>query len=523
MDLSKIFLKDACPTTIGGQAVMEGVMMRGTDRMATSIRLPDGRIHIKTQPLPAQSGAMKIPVVRGVFAFFNSLVGGMKTLMYSADVLEYYMGEEEEEKGAFTKWLEKHFGERAAWDFAIYSAVILSVLLSMGIFILLPTVVVNLLAKSISSKILLNLCEGILRLVIFIAYIALIGRMKDIRTTFEYHGAEHKTIHCFENNLELTPENAQEFYTLHPRCGTSFLMFVMIISVILFSLFGWPNIWVRLLSRILLIPVVAGLSYELLKWAGRSDNAVVKVLSMPGLLLQKLTTREPSNEQLEIAIASMKAVLVDEDAPYIEGICDKDANLLEEKHINSEPKSDKIEVAGKALEVEKSKDKAVAGAAGNDATAAPDAMDEDAMPGAVGDDAAEEEIEMSERAIFKKARDMGTGFLDKMLGRDQLFDEYDEYEDDYDVDYDDIDAETMEEVAEEPKLKPWQQLMRRNDVDEAVVERKERENKERDDHGFMNFFSKQHEEVGTAPSGRNKNAAGIPIWNEEEEVKKAKR
>lgn len=516
MDLSKIFLKDACPTTIGGQAVMEGVMMRGTDRMATSIRLPDGRIHIKTQALPAQSGAMKIPVVRGVFAFFASLVVGMKTLMYSADVLEYYMGEEEEEKGAFTKWLEKHFGERAAWNIAIYAAVIFAILFSVGIFILLPTVVVNLLAKKVTSKILLNLCEGLLRLGIFIGYIALVGRMKDIRTTFEYHGAEHKSIHCFENGLELTPENAQTFYTLHPRCGTSFLMFVMIISLILFSLLGWPNIWVRLLSRILLIPVVAGLSYELLKWAGRSDNAVVKVLSMPGLLLQKLTTREPSNEQLEIAIASMKAVLVDKDAPYIEGICDKDANLLEEKHINSEPKSDKIE-AGKTLEIEKSKDKAAAGGAGGiEANAATGEMDVDATPEEVDADAAEEEIEMSERGIFKKARDMGTGFLDKMLGRDQLFDEYDE---EFDEAYDDVDAELTEEEEEAPRLKPWQKLMRRQEED---VEYVEREPKDRDDHGFMNIFSKQREDVGTAPSGRTKNAAGIPLWDEEEEVKKAK-
>jgi len=492
MDLSKIFLKDACPTTIGGQAVMEGVMMRGTDRMATSIRLPDGRIHIKTQALPKQGAAMKIPVVRGVFAFITSLVTGMKTLLYSADVLEFYSPEEEEqeEQGAFTKWLERHFGERAAWNIALYAAVVLAIMFSVGVFILLPTVVVNLMAKVTESKLILNLCEGLLRLTIFIVYIAAIGRMKDIRTTFEYHGAEHKSIHCFENGLELTPENAQSFYTLHPRCGTSFLMFVMIISLILFSLLGWPNIWVRLLSRILLIPVVAGVSYELLKWAGRSDNIIVKVLSMPGLLLQKLTTREPSLEQLEVAIASMKAVLVGSDAPYIEGICDSDANLLEENIINSEPKSDKIEVDGEIKE-------------SNDSSA--DGTD------VINTKTTEEEKEMSERAIFKKARDMGTGFLDKMLGRDQFFDEYD---DEYYDEYDDVDA-TVSEEEEQPKKKPWQKLIHR--VDEEPEVRKERE-----DHGFMNFFSKQREEVGTAPSGRNKNAAGIPIWDEEEEIRKAK-
>ena len=511
MDLSKIFLKDACPTAIGGQAVMEGVMMRGADRMATSVRLPDGRIYIKTQALPKSGAWMKIPVLRGVFAFVNSLVTGMKTLMHSADVLERYMPEDEEateEPGAFSKWLEKHFGERAAWDFAIYSAVILSVLLSMGIFILLPTVVVNLLAKSISSKILLNLCEGILRLVIFIAYIALIGRMKDIRTTFEYHGAEHKTIHCFENNLELTPENAQEFYTLHPRCGTSFLMFVMIISVILFSLFGWPNIWVRLLSRILLIPVVAGLSYELLKWAGRSDNAVVKVLSMPGLLLQKLTTREPSKEELEIAIASMKAVMVDADAPYIEGICDTNANLIEAVHIGKEfeeadkPAEKRAEKrAEKTLEKTVEKSDTIKGAEEGAYTEA--------------NMIHEEEDEMSDKPIVKKARDMGTGFLNKMLGRDKYMDEYgEEAYDDYE-EYDALEEEYQVEETPAPKRKPWQMFKRdTEETEEAPAEREER--------GFMNFFSKQREEVGTAPSGRAKNAAGIPVWDEEEEIRKAK-
>lgn len=478
MDLSKIFLKDACPTTIGGQAVMEGIMMRGTDRMATAIRLSDGRIHIKTQALPKKGALSNIPVLRGVIAFATSLVSGMKTLLYSADVLEYYSPDEEiqEEPGAFTKWLEKHFGERAAWNIAIYASVVIAILFSVGMFILFPTVVVNLLSKVTSNKILLNLCEGVLRLAIFIGYIVAVGQMKDIRTTFQYHGAEHKTIHCFENGLELTPENAQEFYTLHPRCGTSFLMFVMIISLILFSLLGWPNIWVRLLSRILLIPVVAGLSYELLKWAGRSDNIVVKILSMPGLLLQKLTTREPSLDQLEVAIASIKAVLVDADAPYIEGICDKDANLLEEIHINSEPKSDKIdETSG---EIEK------------------------------------EEIDMEEKPILKKARDIGTGFLDKMLGRDKLYENVEEeYYEDYDVigEVAEADAE-----AEEAKLKPWQRH-KKKDEGEELEEREERE-----DRRFMSFFSRQREEVGTAPSGRSKNAAGIPIWDDEEEIKKAK-
>lgn len=343
MDLSKIFLKDACPTAIGGQAVMGGVMMRGADRMAIAMRVPDGRIHIKTQPIKPIGRWAKIPIVRGVVSFFSSMVIGMKTLIYSADVLEAYTMDEEGKEGAeeakpgkLESWLVKHFGEKAVWNLMIYVSVLIAIAVSVLAFVLFPTVVVNLLGKVTKNHILLNLAEGLLRILMFIGYILLISKMEDIRVTFQYHGSEHKTIHCFENGLELTPENAQSFYTLHPRCGTSFLMFVMVISLILFSMLGWPNLLMRILSRIVLIPVVAGLSYEVLKWAGRSDGTLVKMMSMPGILLQKLTTKEPTNEQLEVAIASMKAVLVPKDTPYIEGICDKDANLIEERHIERE-------------------------------------------------------------------------------------------------------------------------------------------------------------------------------------------
>lgn len=322
---------------------MGGVMMRGTDRMAIAMRVPDGRIHIKTQPIKPIGSWAKIPIVRGVVSFFSSMVIGMKTLIYSADVLEAYSMDEEGEEaaeevkpGKLESWLVKHFGEKAVWNLMIYVSVLIAIAVSVLTFVLFPTVVVNLLGKVTKNHILLNLAEGLLRILMFIGYILLISKMEDIRVTFQYHGSEHKTIHCFENGLELTPENAQSFYTLHPRCGTSFLMFVMVISLILFSMLGWPNLLMRILSRIVLIPVVAGLSYEVLKWAGRSDGTLVKMMSMPGILLQKLTTKEPTNEQLEVAIASMKAVLVPKDTPYIEGICDKDANLIEERHIERE-------------------------------------------------------------------------------------------------------------------------------------------------------------------------------------------
>ena len=186
----------------------------------------------------------------------------------------------------------------------------------------------NLCRHFTQNEILLNLFEGILRIAIFILYIVLIARMEEIKRVFQYHGAEHKTIHCYENGLELTPENAQQFYTLHPRCGTSFLVFVMVIALALFSFLGWPNLFWRIVSRLLLLPVIAGISYELLRWAGRSDNLIVKILSMPGLWLQKLTTNEPDESQLEVAIAAMKAVTSPEGDLGI-GRCDKEGRIYE--------------------------------------------------------------------------------------------------------------------------------------------------------------------------------------------------
>lgn len=342
MDMSKIFLKDACPTPVGGQAILEGVMMRGMERTAIAVRIPDGRIHIKTRKNGNTSKWMKVPIVRGVFSFITSLVEGTKTLTYSADVLEYYdrklkddkTDAESEKMGKIESLLSEKLGSQKLWSLMLAASVIFALVFSVGIFVLLPTAAVGWIKAYVSSPILLNLTEGILRIVMFLLYLSAISKMEDIKRVFQYHGAEHKTIHCFENNLELTPENAQTFYTLHPRCGTSFLMFVMIISLILFSLLGWPNLLWRLVSRIILIPVVAGTSYELLKWAGRSDNIVVRILSLPGLYLQKITTNEPDEKQLEVAIASLKAVMVDPETPCIEGIIDEDMSLTEEIKIS---------------------------------------------------------------------------------------------------------------------------------------------------------------------------------------------
>lgn len=329
LDYSKIFIKEACPTSIGGQAVMDGVMMQGPERTAIAMRLPSGELYLKTKLKKEQPKAMKYPFIRGIIAFAMSLVNGMSTLMESADILEKYAPEEyAEEEGRFEKWVNGRFGERAAWNILMSASLVFAIVISIALFVIFPTWAVNFLGKWIKNAIVLNLIEGVLRILIFIGYIVLIRKMEEIETLFRYHGAEHKTIHCYENNLELTPENAQQFYTLHPRCGTSFLMFVLIISLLLFSLLGWPNLALRIISRLVLIPVIAGISYELLKWAGRSDGRLVRILSYPGLMLQKLTTAEPTNEQLEVAILSLKAVLVDKDFPVIDGFVDKDGNMI---------------------------------------------------------------------------------------------------------------------------------------------------------------------------------------------------
>lgn len=312
MDFDKIFIKDCNPTKMGGQAVIEGIMMRGADRMAIAVRREDGTINVRETPVKTARSWMKWPVIRGVVSFVSSLVTGTSTLMYSAEVLEEDIPEDEsEEPGKFEQWITNRFGQKAVFSFLLYTSVVIALVISIGVFVLLPTWIVGACGKVISSAILLNLIEGVLRIAMFILYILAISRMKDIQRVFEYHGAEHKTIHCYENGLELTPENCMKFERLHPRCGTSFLMFVLIISLLLFSFLGWPNLAFRIISRILLIPVIAGISYEVLRWAGRSDSMIVKILSVPGLLMQKITTRDPDASQLEVAIVAVRACLME--------------------------------------------------------------------------------------------------------------------------------------------------------------------------------------------------------------------
>ncbi len=308
MDLNKIFLKGACPTKMGGQAVMEGIMMRGEKKTALALRLPNGEIRVETEDIKEQKKWMKIPLVRGVVAFVSSLVIGTGQLMKSAEILGEFE-ENEYEETRFEKWINSRFGSKTAWNIMIYISVIIAIAFSVGVFIILPTGVVSLMKLFTDSVFWLNFTEGIFRIMLFVAYVWGISFMGEIKRVFQYHGAEHKTIHCFENGLELTPENCRQFPTLHPRCGTSFLMFVFIIAFALHFLLGWPDLVLRIVSRLLLLPVIAGISYELLRLAGKGDSMAVKILSIPGLYLQKITTKEPDDSQLEVAIAAIEAVL----------------------------------------------------------------------------------------------------------------------------------------------------------------------------------------------------------------------
>ncbi len=327
MDLKKIFIKSARPTKVGGQAVLDGIMMKGETKVALVMRLPNKILYGKISKRQGVKSWTKIPIIRGVGIFGGALIEGVKTIMQSADILEKYDGENALEEDKLTRWLNKKLGKEKAWNVLMYFAVVFSLAFSIGIFIILPTALVNVGGLIWDNHIFLNLIEGFVRIILFVIYVLLISKIKEIKDVFRYHGAEHKAIHCFESEKELTVENCKEFTTLHPRCGTSFLVFVLIISLILFSFLGWPNLIIRISSRLLLLPVIAGLSYELLRWAGRSDNWLVKVLSLPGIYLQKITTAEPTNEQLEVAVAALK-VVTNESEIIGEGICDENGNLI---------------------------------------------------------------------------------------------------------------------------------------------------------------------------------------------------
>jgi len=303
------------PTSIGGQAVMEGVMMRGKNGYAMAVRHPEKGIVTVKHANSAKLSTLKIlkwPVIRGVVSFVQSLVIGMKIIAESAE-MSGLDDLTEENPSKLDKWLEAKFGDKLVDYIMTFSAVV-AIALGIVLFMLLPLGLSGLIRPLLGdSFILLSVLEGLMRIAIFLVYIWLISRMKEIRRLFGYHGAEHKAIACLEHGAELTVENARTYPRLHKRCGTSFLLIVMLISMVVFFFVRTDVFWLRILSRILLVPVIAGLSYEVLRLAGRHDNMLITIISAPGLWLQKLTTTEPDDAQLEVALTALKGVLEDEE------------------------------------------------------------------------------------------------------------------------------------------------------------------------------------------------------------------
>ena len=299
-------------TSIGGQAVMEGVMMKNMEQYAVAVRKPDNEIEVmkgKYESLGNRYAICRVPVIRGVVTFIESLYIGMKTLAFSSSFYEEEEGEQE--PGRIEKALTGIFGEKLE-SVIMGITIAISVVLAVGIFMILPYFLSTLLEGVIASYTVRTLIEGVIRVGIFLLYIWLISRMEDIRRVFMYHGAEHKTIACYEAGEELNVENVRKQKRFHPRCGTSFLFIVMIISILVFSVFSWSNPFVRMGLRLLLLPVVVGISYEISRWTGRHDNLLSTILSAPGKALQRLTVFEPDDSMIEVAITALTAVIPEE-------------------------------------------------------------------------------------------------------------------------------------------------------------------------------------------------------------------
>lgn len=294
---------------VGGQAVIEGVMMKNKDTYAVAIRKPNKEIVIDKREYKSFTKRYKVlglPILRGVVAFIESLVMGMKILTYSA---EFFEVEGEQESSKFEKSLENKFGEKKMNDILIGISVIFAIIFSVALFILVPLGLSQLLKPYLATATMVNLVDGLIRVIILLGYITLISRMKDIQRVFQYHGAEHKSIHCLEHEEELTVENVRKQSRLHKRCGTNFILIVVIISVIVLTLFNVETFLLRLGIRLLLLPVIAGLAYEVIKLLGKYDSKLGDIVSMPGLWLQKITTSEPDDEQIEVGIQALKAAL----------------------------------------------------------------------------------------------------------------------------------------------------------------------------------------------------------------------
>ena len=311
-------------TTIGGQALIEGIMMRGPEKDAIVVRKSDGTLDMDVRPrkLPAKKSLWNLPFIRGIRTFFDSQVVGVKALMHSADLAPE---ESQEQASKFDQWLEKKLGNEKFQQYLIGFAVFLGLAMSIGLFILLPVIVAGFFDRWVKNILLLNLLEGLIRIVIFMGYMILVSRMGEMKRVFAYHGAEHKTIRCYEAGLPLTVENVRQMTRLHPRCGTSFLLVVVIISTLVFSVASSGLLTlvpalaamqgtflyrlIMILFKLLLLPVVVGITYEINRWAGRHDNWFTRGISAPGMSMQNFTTNEPDDSMIEVAIEAVKAVL----------------------------------------------------------------------------------------------------------------------------------------------------------------------------------------------------------------------
>ncbi len=305
--------KEQFKTLIGGQALIEGILMRGPDKQAIVVRSPEGLVKkVEDLKLTAhRSPLARVPFIRGIFTFGSSMVNGVKALLFSAD---YYPDEDEPaEPSRFERWIEKRFGSEKLEQFLIYSAVVLGIGFSVGLFILLPTLLTGLIPPLRENLMARNLCEGLLKIALFMGYMILVSRLKDMRRVFSYHGAEHKTIRCYEARLPLTVENVRPMIRFHPRCGTSFLLVVVCISILCGALIQVSNTWARMGLHLLMLPVIVAISYEINRFAGRHDNWFTRILTKPGLWMQRFTTNEPDDSMIEVAIEAMKEVIPEEE------------------------------------------------------------------------------------------------------------------------------------------------------------------------------------------------------------------
>ena len=300
-------------TLIGGQALIEGILMQGPDKRAIVVRTPDGLVR-KEEPVKKHRGILAWPLIRGVVNFLSSMVNGVKALMYSA---EFFEDDTDAEPGKFEQWFKKKFGSDKLEKAVIYFSVVFGVAMSVGLFILLPTLLGGLFDSVLHSQLARCLIEGVLRIIIFLGYLILVSKTKDIKRVFSYHGAEHKTIRCYEARLPLTVENVRPQTRLHPRCGTSFLFVVVILSILIFSLVSvvlpTNNMLLRLLLRLALLPIVVSISYEFNRLVGRHDNWLTRILTYPGMWLQNFTTNEPDDGMIEVAIEALTMVIPEQE------------------------------------------------------------------------------------------------------------------------------------------------------------------------------------------------------------------